>query len=217
MPQANPSSRQKILDVAEALFARRGYAAVGISAVAKQAGLGKSSLFHHFPSKASLYGAVLIGVLERLEVQVLPALERGRSSREKLGEVIDSLIDALAEHPTSARLLLRAVFEEDDPAVVEAAETPEIDRRLARLIDAVGSVVEAGVNSGEFRSVAVPEVLQTIIGATVYHFASGEFGETLFGGPLFSAEAVSRRKRELKALLEHSLAPVSSRPQGESS
>ncbi len=212
MPQANPSSHQTILDVAEALFAQRGYAAVGISAVAAQAGLGKSSLFHHFPSKASLYGAVLLSVIERIEVRLLPVLARSGTSPQKLGLAVDALIDALAEHPTSARLLLRALFEEDDPAVVEAPETAEIDARIARLVDGLGEVLQSGVDAGELREVSVPEILQTVIGATVYHFASGEFGETLLGGPLFSAEAVSRRKRELKALLERGLAPSSSRP-----
>ena len=72
-------------------------------------------------------------------------------------------------------------------------------------------MVQSGVDSGEFRRVSVPEILQTVIGATVYHFASGEFGEVLLGGPLFSSEAVSRRKREVNALLEYGLAP-SSRP-----
>jgi hypothetical protein len=57
-----------------------------------------------------------------------------------------------------------------------------------------------------------PDAVQTLIGATVYHFASGEFGEAVLGGPLFSAEAVARRKREVKALLLHGLASPSSAP-----
>ena len=212
MTQPHASSREKILDVSEALFARRGYAAVGLAAVAEQASLGKSSLFHHFASKATLYGAVLIRVLERIEVATQPAIEREGSATERVGWIVDALIDALAEHPTTARLLLRAVFEENDPAVVATPEVAEIDARIAQLMDAVGSVIQSGVDSGELRRVSVPEVLQTVIGATVYHFASGEFGETLLGGPLFSAEAVSRRKREVKDLLKYGLAP-SKRPE----
>ncbi len=50
---AAPSSREKILDVAERLFSRGGYAGVGLREVAEQAGLGKSSLFHHFNTKDS--------------------------------------------------------------------------------------------------------------------------------------------------------------------
>ena len=48
--------------------------------------------------------------------------------------------------------------------------------------------------------------MQTLIGATVYHFASGEVGEGMLGGPLLSAEAVRARKAEVKAFLHHGLA-----------
>jgi hypothetical protein len=48
-------------------------------------------------------------------------------------------------------------------------------------------------------------MMQTLIGATVYHFASGEFGEGLIGGSLFSAEEVRGRKEELRGILYHGL------------
>ena len=50
---ADISPRDKILDAAEALFARRGFAGVGLSEIAEAVGLGKSSLFHHFQTKAA--------------------------------------------------------------------------------------------------------------------------------------------------------------------
>ena len=45
---SGPGSRAKILDTAEALFSRRGFNGVSLREVADRAGLGKSSLFHHF-------------------------------------------------------------------------------------------------------------------------------------------------------------------------
>jgi hypothetical protein len=55
-----------------------------------------------------------------------------------------------------------------------------------------------------------------LIGATVYHFASGEFGEGLLGGPLLSSEAVRRRKAEVKSFLKQGLAaaPATSKEGG---
>jgi len=47
--------------------------------------------------------------------------------------------------------------------------------------------------------------LQSLIGLTVYHFASGEFGEELMGQSLFSPAHVRKRKDEVKALLHHGL------------
>ena len=61
------ASRDKILDAAEHLFARRGFAGIGLREVAEVAGLGKSSLFHHFRSKAELYAAVVGRILDLFE------------------------------------------------------------------------------------------------------------------------------------------------------
>ena len=73
-----PDSRTKILDVAESLFARRGYAGVGLREVAQEVGLSKSSLFHHFPTKVALYQDVLARVLGRLDERFDRDLERTR-------------------------------------------------------------------------------------------------------------------------------------------
>jgi AcrR family transcriptional regulator len=202
-----PSSREKILDAAEALFARRGYAGVGLREVASAVGLGKSSLFHHFRSKAELYLDVLRRVFERIDERLAPALAAPGTPVERLDRAVDTLIDALAEDPTTARLLLRGVFEDDDLPEDGSPATLAAEQALARIIERIESVVGEGVAAGAFRRVSRGHTLQTLIGAIVYHFASGEFGEALIGRPLFSAQAVRRRKDEVKQLLHHGLAP----------
>ncbi len=196
-----PTSREKILDVAEARFAQRGYAGVGLREVADAAGLGKSSLFHHFPTKAALYGAVLDRVIERIEQRMRPALEPGGDPREQLSAAVVALIDTLAEDPPAARLLLRTVFEDDDLSPTEAPELMASEQRLDALIARIARVITDGVASGAFRPISAPDAIQTLIGAVVFPFASGEFGEKL-AGEIFSAEAIARRKREVLALIQ---------------
>ena len=197
-----PTSREKILDVAEARFAQRGYAGVGLREVAEAAGLGKSSLFHHFPSKAALYGAVLDRVLERIELRMNRALSATGDVRARISDAVVGLIDTLAEDPPAARLLLRTVFEDDDVSPTEAPELAAADRRLEALIARVARVITDGIAAGAIRPISVPDAIQTLIGATVYPFTSGEFGEKL-AGEIFSADAVARRKREVLGLIEH--------------
>lgn len=201
-----PSSREKILDVAEALFARRGYAGVGLREVALTVGLGKSSLFHHFPNKGHLYAEVLGRVLERIRDRLDPVLENEETPPpRKLEECLDALVDSLAEHPTSARLLLRALFEEDDVSADAREETEAVERLLGQVLGAIRRLLQQGVDGGWFRPVSVPHTMQTLIGATVYHFASGELGDEMLGRPLFSAEAVRTCKDELRELLRSGL------------
>lgn len=212
-PLAPPSSRDKILDVAEALFARRGFEGVGMREVADAAGLGKSSLFHHFRSKAQLYLAVLERLLTQLDDRLGVALAAPGSPLERLDRLVDELVDALAEREPAARLLLRALFEDDAFEAEAWDEGRAAEQRLQSVLGGILGLLREGTESGAFRPSAGPHTLQTLIGATVYHFASGEFGEGLLGGSLLSADAVRRHKDEVKAFLHHGLAapPAGSR------
>jgi len=205
-PLEGPGSREKILDVAEALFARRGFAGVGLREVADQVGLGKSSLFHHFRSKVQLYLEVLLRVLGRIDERMRPALAAPGPPIERLDRGLDALIDALAEHPASARLLLRGLVEDEAFPADLGPEGDTVERRIAELLGGIQGLLREGIEQGAFRRVSIPHTMQTLIGATVYHFASGEFGEDLLGGPLLSADEVRRRKDEVRALLHHGLA-----------
>jgi AcrR family transcriptional regulator len=212
MSDVNASSRDKILEVAEALYARRGFAGVGMREVAGAAGLGKSSLFHHFSSKVQLYLAVLERVLARIEERLQPILELRVGAAEKLDHWIDAVIDELAEQPASARMLLRALFEEEEFETGNWSEGQAVDRRLATVLEGITRLLVDGMRNGELRSASAPHIVQTLIGATIFHFASGGVGEGLLGGPLLSAEAVRARKEETKAFFHYGLAmcPVSS-------
>jgi AcrR family transcriptional regulator len=201
---ARQPSRDKILDCAEELFARRGYAGIGLSEVAERVGLGKSSLFHHFRSKSQLYAAVVARILDRIEAPLTAALAAGGTPVERLERWVDALVDTLARHPTYARLLLRSLFEDDDLAG-ELPEEREANETIRRLVAALARVLKEGMTTGAFRPANVPHTLQTLIGATVYHFASGEFGDELIGRPLFAASEVRRRKAEVKSLLRRGL------------
>ncbi len=203
-PKLRHPSRDKILDCAEALFARRGFAGIGLAEVADNVGLGKSSLFHHFPSKAELYAAVVARILARIEERLMRALAAGGSPLERLDRWIDVLVDLLAEHRTHARLLLRSLFE-DDELTGELPGEREANETIRRIAAAGAALLKEGIEAGAFRPVSVGHMLQTLIGATVYHFASGEFGDEMIGRPLFSATEVRRRKHEVKALLHRGL------------
>jgi AcrR family transcriptional regulator len=198
------ASRDKILDAAQDLFARRGFAGIGMREVAEVAGLGKSSLFHHFKSKAELYAAVVGRILDHLDEQLTAALAAGGDPLVRFDRWLDTLIDNFGKHPSYARLLLRSLFE-DDELTGAGEEEQHADRTIKRIFGAIGNLLREGMEAGVFRLASIPHTLQSIAGLTVYHFASGEFGDELVGQPLFTAAEVRRRKQEVKALLHYGL------------
>ena len=204
---AGEASRDKILEVSEALFARSGFAGVGMREVARDVGLSKSALFHHFATKQELYSEVLGRVLSRLHGRAEPALRSDADPADALDAAVDALIDFLAEDPATPRLAMRAVFD-DDPYVgagLEEREPEPFEIVLLELIGGFRTLIERGIECGRFRPVSVPDTIQTLIGMTVYHFASGQFGEALVGESLFSTAAVRRRKLEVKTFLRRAV------------
>ena len=123
-----------------------------------------------------------------------------------------ALIDSFAEHPTSARLLLRGLVEEEIFSGESPPELEEAEQILAELLDDLSELIERGVKAGELRAVAVPDTMQSLIGLVAYHFASGAMGERILGEALFSSSAVRRRKREVVNFIREGLrAPRSDR------
>jgi TetR/AcrR family transcriptional regulator len=199
--EASPSTREKILDTAESLYARFGFAGVGMRAVAESVGVSKSALFHHFPSKRELWAAVHERCFLEFDARLAAADARARDARERLRLFVESVIDALAENPARSPLLLRSLFEVDNEEPADQAARDVLQRVLAR----VAAGLEQGMASGELRRVPVQHTVQTLIGMTVFHFATGEFGEELFGAPLYSAAEIRRRKDHVIDFMERAL------------
>src|SRR5215470_3016106 len=161
-PSRQPS-RDKILDCAEQLFARRGYAGIGLAEVAEHVGLSKSSLFHHFPSKAQLYAAVMARILDRIEDELMRSLAAGGGPVERLERWLDVVIDVFASHQTYARLLLRSLFE-DDELTGALPEEQAVNATIRTIIGAAERLLREGIEGGYFRPANVPHMVQTLVG-----------------------------------------------------
>lgn len=65
---------EKLLDAAAAIVAAEGPAAVTMAAVARRAGVPSGSLYHRFPSRAALMGALWLRTVKRFQAGWLAAL-----------------------------------------------------------------------------------------------------------------------------------------------
>ena len=60
-------TRARILAAAEACFASGGYDATSVAEICQHAGVTKGALYHHFPTKQSIFLALLRDWLDRLD------------------------------------------------------------------------------------------------------------------------------------------------------
>jgi AcrR family transcriptional regulator len=82
------ATRQRVIGAAYELFYRKGFARVGVDAVAAQAGVTKRTLYAHFDSKDRLLAAML-------EAHHGLALERIRRWSDRLAGDAEAMVKAL--------------------------------------------------------------------------------------------------------------------------
>src|SRR3954464_2747227 len=83
--------RESIMRTVARLFYQRGYSNTGINQIVEEAGIAKSSLYQHFPSKEDL----LIAYLEETGTQTLALLKQASHAYETPKDKLLALFDYL--------------------------------------------------------------------------------------------------------------------------
>jgi len=95
---------ERVLDVAEELFAEKGFKAASLGDVAQRVGIRSPSLYNHFRNKEALYLAVLERLIERFVAPLLE-LQEGPLSRERIRDWQVRMVRMHVTNPNLARLL----------------------------------------------------------------------------------------------------------------
>jgi TetR/AcrR family transcriptional regulator len=202
----------KILEVAEGEFARQGFAGAHLQSIAEQVGVQKTALYYYFPSKAALYTAVLTRMLESFDRSVGQAIEADVSHEEKLDRLLRALNDLLAERKNYSQILIRIFV--DRAQMDGGLLRPPIERVIGRIL----VFFREGVEAGAFRHLSPRHFFQTLLGATVFHYAARNFSAAVLGvGDVFTHSAVAWRREELRSLLSHGVLPSKGEREGEES
>lgn len=173
------TTRERIMAAAGRVFRQHGYAAGGVDAVMKEAGLTHGGFYAHFPSKAALLSAMLEQALQQYRARLVRGLD-GRHGAEWLravvgrylsrthrdaaedGCVMPALISELSRAPADARhtftTYLRTWCTEFEPNMPEVPREDATDRALATIALSVGGLALA-------RAVDDPELSDRILRA----------------------------------------------------
>jgi AcrR family transcriptional regulator len=139
--------RGTIVDTSARVFARRGYHATGITQLCAANGLGKGALYHYIGSKEEVLAAIHDRVMDEVMLGADRVAEAGGSPSAQLAMLGDELLDVIHRYPDHVW-----VFLHEFPALTgERAEQFRLRRReYERRVEAV---LQAGIDSGEFREV----------------------------------------------------------------
>jgi TetR/AcrR family transcriptional regulator of autoinduction and epiphytic fitness len=141
-------SRQVILLAVLEELSEAGYGALTIESAARRAGVGKATIYRHWPDKIAL----IADAFKLLQQQRDPELVTG-SPREKLERVLRHVADVVADSPFSSCL----------PALIEGAERDRAVRRFHHHFQAEAreptiALISRGIATGDFPPRIDPEI-----------------------------------------------------------
>lgn len=137
--------RQAIIDTSARVFARQGYHATGITELCTANNLGKGALYHYIGSKEELLAAIHDRVMDEVMTGADRVAEAGGTPSRQLAMLGDELLDVIHRYPDHVW-----VFLHEFPALTgERAE--QFRQRRRQYEERVEAVLQAGVDSGEFR------------------------------------------------------------------
>ena len=157
-------TRAQILEVAERLFAERGFAETRLEDVAGRVGVKRQALFYYFRDKRALYEEIVGNVFGGLFGQLQDALEApGASLQEALEDALSRFVEYVWARPSTAHILLSEATRRENHS--------EAFRSLARpALDCLRQVFDEGHRRGVFRPITTDPL----------HFASFVAGSTVF-------------------------------------
>lgn len=128
---AEPATRDRLLQAAMDVFARRGYHGTTVDDLVSASATSKGAFYHYFPSKQGIFLTLLDHLTSMVEAGVEAAIEREEGALAKVEAALGVVLQVASEHRDLARILL----------IEAAALGPEfeqsrlgIHRRFAALI-----------------------------------------------------------------------------------
>ncbi|GAA5316450.1 MAG: TetR/AcrR family transcriptional regulator [Candidatus Pelagadaptatus aseana] len=110
------TTRDKLLEQAHVLFARKGFYGTSINDVAAEVSVSKQGLLHHFPSKEKLYAEVLKGAADQLMVMVEQARQISDNPQLQLQSIMQQMSREEEESIRVILLLCRELLDNRDRA-----------------------------------------------------------------------------------------------------
>lgn len=187
----------RILDAAEVLFAEKGYAGTTLRDVATSVGIRIPSLYNHFPSKDSLYAAVLERVTGPV-VELLSGLVAvpPESNDRDTHRVIEEIMDLLSKHPTLPRLL------QHETLTGGQRLTPMLRTAFAPIFGKASEVVAARKDTSRWEPEQIPLLVLALYHIVAGYFAIAPLYQNLNGVDLLTPEARALQTRFVAQLAD---------------
>ncbi|MFM7273438.1 MAG: TetR/AcrR family transcriptional regulator [Gammaproteobacteria bacterium] len=188
IPAVSPMkpTAERVLDVAEALFAEKGYKAASLGQVASRVGIRSPSLYNHFRNKQALYHAVLERLVERFAAPLLE-LQQGPITRERIQDWEARMARMHIQNPNLARLLQHEALSGGPGARLI------VERLFRPLIESSSTAAGSQVAEGSVRDRLLPWIVMGFNNIVMSYVTMAPLYGELLGIEPLSDEAAERQ------------------------
>jgi TetR/AcrR family transcriptional regulator len=164
--EAGAGGRQRLLQAAAAEFAEHGFAGASIASIAAGAGVGKSTVFHHFDSKQDLYLAVIADAAAELGRQLDDMLQSVDDPEACLRAFQRQHLAHITSNSQVATLVLRELQDAGSERAVSL-----VREVLAPNFRRLTGYLQRALDAGTIRSgVDCEAAAMTLFAANVFYF-----------------------------------------------
>ena len=152
------NARERLLDTAIDMFAKKGYAGTSVREIVSRAGVSKPVLYYYFQSKEGLFLAIL-DMAENLQKQLLSEILKSTGSvLDRLLMLYQSIYAGIDKHRRLYKLIHGLIFGSPQGA-------PEYDfsRYHRHMINAICEIYNAGIAEGQVKNIVAEEVAYLVL------------------------------------------------------
>jgi len=156
--------REHILNVAEELFAEKGFDGTSVRDIAQQAGVNLAMISYYFGSKEKLLESLIevragyaYGILEELNKDM------SLSPWDKIDRLVDFYVDRIVHN-----MRFHTIMWQENSARSEEIKNRTIGIKL-RNLEQIVKIIADGQQKGLFRQVDIPMAVGTIMGTISYY------------------------------------------------
>jgi AcrR family transcriptional regulator len=163
MPREPQDRRERILNSAAALFARKGVAATTVREIADEVGILSGSLYHHFESKEAIVDEVVASYLEDLRARYKQVLAIETDPRSRLHDLIVASLEVVESHPHATE-----IYQNDVNYLSQFERFAYLKNAGKEVQTSWLEVINAGINEGTFRADLDAKILYRLMRDAVW-------------------------------------------------
>jgi len=191
------NKREKILKVAEEIFAEKNFSGATMREIAEGAEILKPGLYHYFRSKEDIYNTLILDIYRQLRRRVLEPIVHVSDVREKLKLFATILVDFWTDHPRFPQIIAQEVIW--GSALVSQELVPNF--LVPMFEEFVNSIQDTDMDQKDIRDLDMPLLVFNVFGMSIFYFFSGPIFNTLTGEDYPSPVRIEKLKEEMVNLI----------------